>query len=385
MWSLCNGTYRVYHYDYRGSVVAVTDINGTVTDTIRYNAYGSVYARTGSANLIFGYNGRDGVLTDPNGLLYMRARYYDPLLKRFMNCDILTGSIANPSTLNLYAYVNGDPISYVDPFGMSAERINNNKVIDNLRDLYNFTYDYYYYPDEMMRMKIANQAVLIHLINDVYYEAGFKQELAWSYVSGAIDAEYLTDVSNRSDYSFLVNTKFFYDPDSGDKIDFIHMLATISAYNNEDNSIIPAAYAGWAGDLISLAGDIQEKYNAGKIDDINKRVKELLSSGSGSRFALDDFLADIDAVSICEYMQSMPIYEAFEKYYSSAYKKRFEHFRDIEFGANISKVNGDARYYLSPTATNKLFRSVFSSTYNQDLIPYIADAFTEYIIYEVGR
>jgi RHS repeat-associated protein len=126
MWSLCNGTYRVYHYDYRGSVVAVTDINGTVTDTIRYNAYGSVYARTGSTNLIFGYNGRDGVLTDPNGLLYMRARYYDPLLKRFMNCDILTGSIANPSTLNLYAYVNGDPISYVDPFGMSAERSNNN-------------------------------------------------------------------------------------------------------------------------------------------------------------------------------------------------------------------------------------------------------------------
>ena len=52
----------------------------------------------------------------------MRTRYYSPDLKRFMNCDILTGSIANPSTLNLFAYVNGDPISYVDPFGMSAER-----------------------------------------------------------------------------------------------------------------------------------------------------------------------------------------------------------------------------------------------------------------------
>ena len=54
----------------------------------------------------------------------MRTRYYSPDLKRFMNCDILTGSIANPSTLNLYAYVNGDPISYVDPFGLCREESN---------------------------------------------------------------------------------------------------------------------------------------------------------------------------------------------------------------------------------------------------------------------
>lgn len=51
----------------------------------------------------------------------MRARYYSPALKRFMNADIILGSIVDPSTLNLYAYVNGNPISYVDPFGLSRE------------------------------------------------------------------------------------------------------------------------------------------------------------------------------------------------------------------------------------------------------------------------
>lgn len=51
----------------------------------------------------------------------MRARYYSPDLKRFMNCDILDGSIADSSTLNLYAYVNGNPISYVDPFGLCRD------------------------------------------------------------------------------------------------------------------------------------------------------------------------------------------------------------------------------------------------------------------------
>ena len=139
MWSKSDGEYKIYHYDYRGSVVAVTDENGNLTDEIRYNAYGSVVGRTGTDLLIIGYNGRDGVLTEPNGLLFMRARYYSPALKRFMNADIILGSIADPSTLNLYAYVNGNPISYVDPFGLSKEESSNGggygEIISNLPNL----------------------------------------------------------------------------------------------------------------------------------------------------------------------------------------------------------------------------------------------------------
>ena len=123
-WSVCDGEYRFYHYDYRGSVVAVTDIDGNVTDTVKYDAYGSTVERTGESSLIFGYNGQYGVLTDPNGLLYMRTRFYNPALKRFMNADIIDGSIADSTSLNLYTYVNGNPISFVDPFGLSADRGN---------------------------------------------------------------------------------------------------------------------------------------------------------------------------------------------------------------------------------------------------------------------
>ena len=68
---------------------------------------------------MFLYNGELGVATDSNGLYYMRARYYNPEIKRFINQDVMTGSITDTPTLNRYAYVNGNPISLNDPFGLS--------------------------------------------------------------------------------------------------------------------------------------------------------------------------------------------------------------------------------------------------------------------------
>ena len=45
-----------------------------------------------------------GVMDEENGLQFMRARYYDPELGRFLSEDLLL-------SLNLYAYVSNNPIS----------------------------------------------------------------------------------------------------------------------------------------------------------------------------------------------------------------------------------------------------------------------------------
>ena len=115
-------SFKTYHFDYRGSTVAITNLSGTITDTFEYDTYGKLIARTGTSNVLFMYNGRDGVVTDRNGLLYMRARYYIPDMRRFINADIIAGELYNAITLNRYAYANGNPVSNVDPFGLAADR-----------------------------------------------------------------------------------------------------------------------------------------------------------------------------------------------------------------------------------------------------------------------
>lgn len=115
------GNYSIYHYDRRGSTVALTNAAGTVTDTYSYDPFGKLTASTGSTVQPFKYNGRDGVMTDANGLYYMRARYYNPTIKRFINMDSLLGSMEDSQSLNRYAYVNGNPVDSVDPFGLSAD------------------------------------------------------------------------------------------------------------------------------------------------------------------------------------------------------------------------------------------------------------------------
>jgi RHS repeat-associated protein len=113
-----DNNYKTYHYDYRGSTVALTDSLGELTKEFEYAPYGELLSPQDGTRFL--YNGRDGVQTDNNGLYYMRARYYNTDIKRFINQDVLLGGIEDSTSLNRYSYVNGNPISLVDPFGLEA-------------------------------------------------------------------------------------------------------------------------------------------------------------------------------------------------------------------------------------------------------------------------
>jgi hypothetical protein len=70
-----DGVYQNYHFDSRGSTVAMTDSTGAATDRFQYGPYGESLSHNGSTDTPFQFNGRYGVQTDPNGLLHMRSRY----------------------------------------------------------------------------------------------------------------------------------------------------------------------------------------------------------------------------------------------------------------------------------------------------------------------
>ena len=83
-----------------------------------YGAYGELLSGS-TEDTQFLYNGQYGILTDDNGLYYMRQCYYNPEIKRFINQDVLAGSMGNSQSLNRYSYVQGNPVNYTDPFGLS--------------------------------------------------------------------------------------------------------------------------------------------------------------------------------------------------------------------------------------------------------------------------
>ncbi len=126
-----------YHYNNIGSTTEITSDEGNIVYRFVYGTYGELLGiedETGE-NLFSGstvlsqilagldirflYNGQLGVQTDANGLYYMRARYYNTDIKRFINRDVVNGSIENSQSLNKYCYVQGNPVSLTDPFGLA--------------------------------------------------------------------------------------------------------------------------------------------------------------------------------------------------------------------------------------------------------------------------
>ena len=112
-----SGGYSLHHYNRRGDTIALTDLNGQVTDRMVYDPYGAVISRIGTTQTPYLFDGRDGVATDDNGLVHMRARYYNPQTGGFISQDTLLGSITHAKSLNRYAYAEGNPLLYNDPTG----------------------------------------------------------------------------------------------------------------------------------------------------------------------------------------------------------------------------------------------------------------------------
>lgn len=97
--------------DHLGSTTALTDAAGNLVERQQYEPFGQ---SAGSTLTRYGYTGRER--DQVTGLIYFRARWYDPFQGRFISQD----PDALAAGLNLYAYAAGNPLSFVDPLGRDA-------------------------------------------------------------------------------------------------------------------------------------------------------------------------------------------------------------------------------------------------------------------------
>jgi RHS repeat-associated protein len=104
---------QVLMRDLHGDVIAAVNAGGNATASQSwYSAWGE---RTGTSSDI----GFQGQLTDDSTLeVDMSTRMYSASRGRFTSRDSLSGSVEDPMSLNQFAYVTGNPITYADPTGM---------------------------------------------------------------------------------------------------------------------------------------------------------------------------------------------------------------------------------------------------------------------------
>jgi RHS repeat-associated protein len=79
-----------------------------------FDPFGNALEQAGAGQSTFGYTGEQ---TDPTGLVFLRARYYDPALGRFITPDSLIPDPLSSIGWNRYAYVGNNPLKFTDPSG----------------------------------------------------------------------------------------------------------------------------------------------------------------------------------------------------------------------------------------------------------------------------
>jgi len=149
----------------------LTDATVNVIKNYDYDAFSNEKNSDPNDTNLFRYCGE--YFDKETGTIYLRARYYDPTIGRFITEDSYFGETNDPLSLNLYTYCANNPIMFFDPSGYLKTDGSEFTTI-----LYRANSQYMYYSD---KIKTAQKWIIITKAYDyastvgVYTYVGFQQ------------------------------------------------------------------------------------------------------------------------------------------------------------------------------------------------------------------
>ena len=116
-----NGTVYTYIHNLQGDVVGLLDNSGNLVVEYKYDAWGKAISTTGSLAATLGkrnpFRYRGYIYDEETGLYYLRSRYYNPAVGRFVNADTLIGELNELFAHNSFAYCMNAPAQCKDSDG----------------------------------------------------------------------------------------------------------------------------------------------------------------------------------------------------------------------------------------------------------------------------
>jgi len=109
-------TVTYLHNDHLGSAGSGTADDGHVAWREEYSPFGITRLNDAANDNQAGFTGH--IKDSDTGLTYMQARYYDPVIGRFLSVDPVGFMVSRPGQFNRYSYCYNDPVNCTDPTGM---------------------------------------------------------------------------------------------------------------------------------------------------------------------------------------------------------------------------------------------------------------------------
>ena len=114
-------SYYYYLFNLQGDIVGIMDSNGATVTEYTYDAWGTLLTTTGTLASTIGEKNplryRGYYYDSETGFYYLKSRYYDPYVQRFINADGQLSMGSDLTGMNLFAYCGNNPVNRIDSEG----------------------------------------------------------------------------------------------------------------------------------------------------------------------------------------------------------------------------------------------------------------------------